>query len=90
MTAEDAAYRALAAFRIPAAERRQFAAKVAVKVRGVPAEGLPNVAALGDMGGIAADLFHDVPLSVSIYRRREVAGAAVVAAAQALLNEAAE
>ncbi|GAA2347482.1 hypothetical protein [Dactylosporangium salmoneum] len=86
MTAEDAAYRALAVFRIPAAERREFAAKVAATVANVPTGMLPNVVELGHDGGLAGDLFHDVPLCVSIYKRREAAGAAVVAAARALLE----
>jgi hypothetical protein len=79
-----AAYRALATFRIKAAARDVIAAKVSDILGELPEAYMAGLIAAGDQSGIAGDLIRDIPSYVATDRRREAAGAAVVAAATAI------
>ncbi len=81
-----AAYKALAAYRISATERDEIAQKVSDTLAEVPRDDLPMVIENGMYGGIAGDFTWQIPSYVPTGRRREAAGAAVVAAAQAILD----
>jgi hypothetical protein len=82
-----AAYRALAAYRITAADRDVIAQKISDTLAELGEPELSIVAESGMHGGIASDFAWQIPSHVPTGRRREAAGAAVVAAAQAILTE---
>ncbi len=81
-----AAYKALAAYRIAAAERDVIAQKISDTLAGLPRADLPLVIDAGHLGGIAGGVAWMIPSYVPTGRRREAAGAAVAAAAQAILD----
>ncbi len=82
-----AAYKALAAYRISAADRDEIAQKISDTLAELRDQDLPNVINAGSHGGIASGFAWMIPSHVPTGRRREAAGAAVVAAAQAILAE---
>jgi hypothetical protein len=81
-----AAYKALAPYRISAAERDTIAQKISDTIAEVPRSDLPLVIEAGLYGGVAAGIAWMIPSHVPTGRRREAAGAAVVAAARAILD----
>lgn len=88
--AERAAYRALARFRIPSAEREAFAGEVVAMLAGVPADLLPRgTEEHNESWGVTCELARRalrVMPSVPSVRMSQVAGAAVSAAAQVMLE----
>ncbi len=82
-----AAYKALAAYRIAAAVRDEIAQQVSDTLADLSREDLTIVAKAGMYGGIAGDIAWRIPSHVPTGRRREAAGAAVVAAAEAILTD---
>ncbi len=83
-----AAYKALAAYRISAADRDEIAQKIADTLAELPHDDLPLVIDAGHLGGIAGGVAWMIPSYVPTGRRREAAGAAVTAAARATMEEA--
>ncbi len=81
-----AAYKALAVYRISAAERGAIAQKISDTLAELGQPELTMVVGFGMYGGIASEFTWQIPSYVPTGRRREAAGAAVVAAAQAILD----
>lgn len=86
--AELAAYRALVPFGMTAADRAEFAARVVAAL----AEVQPEYLHLGENDehgswGVTAELATQLPWTVPVLRRRQVAGAAVMAAVRVLRSE---
>ncbi len=81
-----AAYKALAAYRIAAGDRDVIAQKISDTLAELSHDDLPMVIENGMYGGIAGDFTWQIPSYVPTGRRREAAGAAVVAAARAILD----
>jgi hypothetical protein len=83
--ADAAAYRALAGRRISAADRRVIAARTVTVLAAVDPQDLPYVVRAGQSAGVVYEIHKAVPYTVPLSKRSPAVGAAVVAAAQALL-----
>jgi hypothetical protein len=85
--AEQAAYRALVAYRLNAAQREGAARKVVAALAEVPVELLPGVVNLGKLSHFAHELA-PVMWPVTTDRRLDAAAAAIAAAAEVLCKGA--
>lgn len=86
---ERAAYKALAALRLPAAIRRDIAARTVTALAEVPAEYLPMLVEMGPNAGLVHEITKTLPtVGIATQQRRTAAATAMVAAAQEMLKEA--
>ncbi len=81
-----AAYKALAAYRITAADRDEIAQRIADTLAELPEDVLPGLINLGLHSGTASRIAWMIQTHMPTCRRHEAAGAAVVAAARAILD----
>lgn len=81
--AQRVAYRALAAYRIPAGDREAMAKKIVAALGDVPDEDLPHLIANGSSSIVAHDIGRTIVQGhVKTGRQADAAGAAIVAVAE--------